>query len=288
MGTDPIAAKRRALASLRAGAWLTAPLLLLWFAGCATVEPERRDLAAAKQEQAALTPAQVLAWLQRGNERFASGKPQPRDMLHDQRVTAVGQYPRAVLLSCIDSRAPAEFIFDTGLGDLFNARIAGNIADLDLVGSMEFACAVSGAKLVVVMGHTSCGAIKGACDRVELGNLTGLLDKIQPAIQAVQDVPGERNSKNTRFVEAVAEANVRLTVERIRALSPVLRDLERQGRIQIVGCLYDLATGRVRFLPASPGESADPSRSHLKHVSSAVKTNSRLGSEPHRTKRRSP
>ena len=251
MGTDPITTSKRALASLLTSGWVAALLLMLWSAGCSTVAPERRDLAAVKQEQAALTPGQVLAWLQRGNERFAAGKPQPRDMLHDQRTTAAGQYPRAVLLSCIDSRAPAEFIFDTGLGDVFNARIAGNIADADLVGSMEFACAVSGAKLVVVMGHTSCGAIKGACDRVELGNLTGLLDKIQPAVQAVHDVPGERNSKNPRFVEAVAEANVRLTVERIRALSPILRDLESKGKIQIVGCIYDLGTGRVRFLPAS-------------------------------------
>ena len=113
---------------------------------------------------------------------------------------------------------------------------------------MEFACAVSGAKLVLVMGHTSCGAIKGACDRVELGNLTGLLEKIQPAVAAVRDVPGERNSKNTAFVEAVSETNVRLTVERIRELSPVLRDLESAGKIQITGCIYDLNTGRVRFL----------------------------------------
>ena len=241
----------RTVTSPLAGLLLATPLLLLLPSGCSTVRPERRELAAIKQEQAALTPAQVLAWLQRGNERFVSGKPHPRDMLHDQRVTAAGQYPRAVLLSCIDSRAPAEYIFDTGLGDLFNARIAGNIADADLVGSMEFACAVSGAKLVVVMGHTSCGAIKGACDHVELGNLTGLLDKIQPAVQAVHDVPGERNSKNTKFVEAVAEANVTLTVAKIRELSPILRDMESTGKIQIVGCIYDLETGRVRFLPST-------------------------------------
>lgn len=241
---------KRTLNLLLAGVWLATPLLL-GLSGCSTTSataPERRDLAALKAEQAALTPAQVLAWLQAGNERFAAGKPEPRDRLHDQRVTAAGQYPRAVILSCIDSRAPAEFIFDAGIGDLFNARIAGNIADADLVGSMEFACAVSGAKLVVVMGHTSCGAIKGACDRVQLGNLTGLLDKIQPAVAAVHDVPGERNSKNAAFVEAVSEANVRLTVERIRELSPILRDLEGAGKIQIVGCIYDLETGRVRFL----------------------------------------
>ena len=227
--------------------------LLLSFAGYLTAAPsatpERRDLTAIKAEQAALTPAQVLADLQHGNERFASGKTKPRDMLHDQQTTAAGQYPHAVILSCIDSRAPAEIIFDAGLGDLFNARIAGNIADADLVGSMEFACAVSGAKLVLVMGHTSCGAIKGAVDHVELGNLTGLLEKIKPAVEAVRDVPGERNSKNTSFVEAVSETNVRLTVERIRELSPILRDLEKAGKIQIAGCIYDLETGRVRFLP---------------------------------------
>lgn len=157
-------------------------------AGCSTsappVPPHRRDLAAMKAEQQALTPAQVLDDLRHGNERFASGQTKARDMLHDQQVTAAGQYPHAVILSCINSRAPAELIFDAGLGDLFNARIAGNIADADLVGSMEFACAVSGAKLVLVMGHTSCGAIKGACDHVELGNLTGLLKKIEPAIAA--------------------------------------------------------------------------------------------------------
>ena len=201
----------------------------------------RRDLAAIKAEQAALTPAQVLESLRRGNERFASGNTRSRDMLHDQRITAAGQYPHAVLLSCIDSRAPAEVVFDAGLGDLFNARIAGNIADADLVGSMEFACAVSGAKLVLVMGHTSCGAIKGVCDHVELGNLTGLLKKIEPAVAAVHNVPGERNSKNKEFVEAVSEQNVRLTVERVRELSPILRNLEKAGKIQI-------ETGRVRFL----------------------------------------
>jgi carbonic anhydrase len=223
--------------------------LLLGWIGCSSPAPQRRDLAALQAQQAGLTPAQVLESLRRGNERFVSGKREPRDMLHDQQITAAGQYPHAVLLSCIDSRAPAEFIFDAGLGDIFNARIAGNIADADLVGSMEFACAVSGAKLVLVMGHTSCGAIKGACDRVQMGNLTGLLEKIQPAIEAVHNVPGERNSKNKKFVEAVSEANVRLTVERIRELSPILRELESEGKIRIAGCIYDLDTGRVQFLP---------------------------------------
>jgi len=218
-------------------------------ASAPTAEPERRDLAALKAEQAALTPAQVLESLRRGNERFVSGNLAPRDVLYDRRITAAGQYPHAIILSCIDSRAPAEIIFDARLGELFNARIAGNVADADLVGSMEYACAESGAKLVLVMGHTSCGAIKGACDHVELGNLTGLLQKIEPAVESVQDVPGERNSKNKAFVEAVAEANVRLTVKRIRELSPILRDMESAGRIQIAGCIYDLGSGRVRFMP---------------------------------------
>jgi carbonic anhydrase len=238
-------------ASILAAFWLAVPLLPLGFTGCTAVAPQRRDLAALKQEQAALTPAKVLESLKSGNERFASGKTHRRNLLHDQRTTAAGQYPHAVILSCIDSRAPAEFVFDAGIGDLFNARIAGNIADADLVGSMEFACKVAGAKLIVVMGHTSCGAVKGACDHVELGNLTGLLDKIQPAVTAVQNVPGERTSKNTAFVEAVAETNVRLTVERIRTLSPILREMETAGQIQIVGCIYDLQSARVRFLPAA-------------------------------------
>jgi carbonic anhydrase len=244
--------KKQQLTALLSGLGLATIALLVPLAGCTTTQPERRDLAAIQQEQAASTPAQVLDWLQRGNERFASGKPVPRDMLHDQRVTAAGQHPRAVILSCIDSRAPAEFIFDAGIGDLFNARIAGNIADADLVGSIEFACKVSGAKLVVVMGHTSCGAIKGACDQVQLGNLTGLLEKIQPAVEAVRDVSGERNSKNKDFVEAVAEANVRLTVKRVRELSPILRGMETDGAISMVGCIYDLENGQVRFLDALP------------------------------------
>jgi carbonic anhydrase len=232
---------------------VSAAISVFALAGCSTsaptATPQRRDLAAIKAEQAALTPAQVLESLRRGNERFALGKTAPRDMLHDQRITAAGQYPHAVILSCIDSRAPAEIIFDTGLGDIFNARVAGNVADSDLIGSMEFACAVSGAKLVLVMGHTSCGAVKGACDHVELGNLTGLLEKIKPAVESVRDVPGERNSKNKDFVEAVSEANVHLTLKRIRELSPTLRDLESAGKIQMAGCIYDLNTGRVRFLP---------------------------------------
>jgi len=227
-------------------------LLLLCLAGCSTpapTPPPRRDLATLRAEQLALTPSEVLKSLRQGNARFLSGKSAPRDRLHDQQIIAAGQYPHAVVLSCMDSRAPAEFVFDQGLGDLFNLRIAGNIADEDLVGSMEYGCAVAGAKLVLVMGHTDCGAVKGACDHIQFGNLTGLLNKIQPAVEAVRDVPGELNSKNSSFVEAVSAAHVQLTVARIRELSPTLRDLERAGKIQMIGCIYNLQTGRVQFLP---------------------------------------
>ena len=229
---------------------LVTVITVLILAGCNTAPvpaTKLHDLTEIKSEQAALTPAQALESLKRGNERYASGKTVSRDMLHDRRITAAGQYPHAIILSCIDSRVNAETIFDAGIGELFSARIAGNIADADLVGSMEYACAEAGAKLVLVMGHTSCGSIKGACDHLELGNLTGLLNKIEPAVSAVQDVQGERNSKNSVFVDAVCEANVRLTIERIRELSPILSELEKAGKIRIMGCIYNLETGRVRF-----------------------------------------
>ncbi len=231
-----------------AAAAVLASILLV--VGCATNSeaPQRRSLATIKADQLATTPDLALELLREGNVRFVSGKPVRRDVLHDQKITAAGQYPHSVVLSCIDSRAPAETLFDTGLGDIFNARVAGNIADPDLVGSIEFACAVSGARLVLVMGHSNCGAIKGACDGVQLGNLTGLLQKIRPAVGAVRDIPGEHNSKNQAFVEAVGELNVRQTMAEILETSPVLRDLEKAGKIKVAGCIYDLETGRVRFL----------------------------------------
>lgn len=234
--------------------FLGAVLAVFVCAGCATTESklERRELAAIKAEQAAATPAQVLAALQRGNARYVAETPVPRDLPHDRRITTAGQYPQAVVLSCMDSRVPPERIFDAGLGELLCVRIAGYSADADLVGSLEYACAVAGAKILLVMGHTHCGAIKGALDHVELGNLTGLLQKIDPAIAAVHDVPGARSSKNNDFVEAVGEAHVQLTLARIRELSPVLRDLERAGKIQLVGCSYDIESGRVRWLPPAP------------------------------------
>jgi carbonic anhydrase len=199
-----------------------------------------------KDERDRMSPGEVVDALKKGNERFRSGRMLVRDYRKQQLATAGGQYPAAAMLGCIDSRGPAEIIFDAGIGDLFNARVAGNIVTDDLLGSLEFACAVSGAKAVVVFGHTACGAIKGAIDQVELGHLTGLLDQIKPAIAATM-FSGERSSKNAAFVDAVARTNVRLGVDEIRKRSSILAELERKGSIQITGAMYDLATGVVTF-----------------------------------------
>lgn len=202
-----------------------------------------------KAERDALTPGQILQSFKEGNERFVSGQMKTRDLLKEQLATATGQHPSAVVLSCIDSRAPAEFVFDKGIGEIFNGRIAGNVINPDLAGSLEFACAASGAKLVVVLGHTRCGAINGAIDHVELGNLTGCLERIHPAVELVGDsIPGEQNSQNAALVAAVTEKNVVNTVKTLRRISPLLRDLEEKGQIKIVGALYDVSSGRVRFL----------------------------------------
>jgi carbonic anhydrase len=200
-----------------------------------------------KEQRDKMTPDEVIAMLKAGNERFRAGKTQTHDYLAQKRASANGQYPAVVILSCIDSRAPAEIILDTGIGDTFNARVAGNIANDDLLGSLEFACALAGSKLVLVMGHTACGAIKGAIDNARLGNLTGLLDKIKPAVAATQ-YSGERTSKNDAFVDAVATTNVRLTMDEIRKRSDVLAGLEKDGKIKIVGAMYYLVGGKVEFL----------------------------------------
>ena len=200
-----------------------------------------------KEERDALTPAQVLEALKKGNERFRTGTTVVRDYRDQKRATASGQYPAAVILGCIDSRAPAEIIFDTGIGDTFIARIAGNVVNDDLLGSMEFACGVAGAKLVVVLGHTACGAVKGAIDNVVMGNLTGLLARVKPAIAATT-FTGDKSSKNPAFVDAVARANVRLGLDHIRQRSTILADLEKKKSIQLVGGMYDLATGVVEFI----------------------------------------
>jgi carbonic anhydrase len=203
--------------------------------------------ALSKEERDKLTPDQVIEALKRGNERFRTGTMTSHDYLTQKRTSAGGQYPASVILGCIDSRAPAEIIFDARIGDAFNARVAGNIVNDDLLGSLEFACAVAGAKLVVVLGHTACGAVKGAIDGAKLGHLTGLVNKIKPAVDATP-YDGQRTSKNYEFVDKVANTNVRLTVAAIRERSDTLAGMERDGKIKIVGSMYDLVGGRVDFL----------------------------------------
>jgi carbonic anhydrase len=200
-----------------------------------------------KVQRDKMTPNEIIAAMKKGNERFRSGVRKNRNYLNEQRASASGQYPAAVLLSCIDSRAPAEVIMDLGLGDIFNCRVAGNVANHDILGSMEFACKLAGAKVVLVMGHTACGAIKGTIDNAELGNLTELLDKIKPAVQAT-NYSGERSSKNYAFVDAVARTNVQMTVDNIRKGSSVLAELESKGTIKMVGAMYNLQSAAVEFL----------------------------------------
>lgn len=199
-----------------------------------------------KAQRDKMTPDQIIQAMKKGNERFRAGVRKNRNYLNEQKASSAGQYPAAVLLSCIDSRAPAEVIMDLGLGDIFNCRVAGNVENQDILGSMEFACAVAGAKVVLVMGHTACGAIKGAIDNAQLGNLTGLLAKIKPAVQATA-YQGERSAKNYGFVDAVARKNIEMTVADIRKNSPVLAELESKGTIKITGALYDIGTGALEF-----------------------------------------
>jgi len=200
-----------------------------------------------KEQRDSMTPLQVIDELKKGNERFRAGKRAPRDYLAEKRSSAAGQYPAAIILGCVDSRVPAEIIFDVGIGDTFNGRVAGNVVNDYQLGSMEFACAVSGAKLVLVLGHTACGAIKGTIDDVVLGNLTGLLARIKPAIPRTK-FEGEKSSKNPAYVDAVALTNVKLAVENIRRRSPILEDLEKKGSIQITGAMYNVASGMVDFV----------------------------------------
>ena len=200
-----------------------------------------------KASQAAMTPQQALAELQAGNARFVAGTPLHRDFPAQVKATASGQYPFAVVLSCLDSRQPIEIVLDQGIGDIFSARVAGNILNDDILGSMEFACKVSGAKLIAVIGHSNCGAIKGAVDDVELGDLTGLLSKIKPAIAEVPPEIQPRNSKNLEFVDDVSKANVRLVMQQIRERSPILKEMLDKGEIGLVGGMYDLSTGVVTF-----------------------------------------
>lgn len=201
-----------------------------------------------KEERDALTPEDVVRRLKAGNKRFAAGEVTLRDHMAQVHKAAGGQSPAAIILSCVDSRVPVEDVFDQGIGDIFVARVAGNFVNVDMLGSMEFACAVAGSKLVLVLGHRYCGAVKGAIDDVKLGNLTGMLEKIQPAVRACSDHAGEHTTKNAAFVDSVIRKNVELNIDRIRAESRVLRELEVAGTIAIKGAVYDLDDGVVTFL----------------------------------------
>ncbi len=202
-----------------------------------------------KETQSAMTPESSLEYLKEGNQRFKNNLKANRNLLKQVNDTSDGQFPFATILSCIDSRVSAELVFDQGLGDIFSVRIAGNFINEDILGSMEFACKLAGTKLVVVLGHTACGAIKGACDHARLGNLTALINKIEPAVEAVKEPTDEniRNSKNIDFVNNVAEMNVRMSIENIRNQSPVLVEMENNKEIQIIGGMYDISNGNVTF-----------------------------------------
>ncbi len=199
-----------------------------------------------KETQAALTPEKALELLEAGNSRFRSNLKANRDLLEQVNTTAGGQYPFAVILSCIDSRTSAELIFDQGLGDIFSIRVAGNVLNDDILGSMEFACKVAGSRLIVVLGHSACGAVKGACEGAQLGHLSGLLDKIRPSVEsAIEDGELPRDE----LVQKVAEKNVERVVQSIRNESPILKDMITQGQAGITGAMYCVESGTVEFQP---------------------------------------
>ncbi len=201
-----------------------------------------------KEEQQRLTPDEVLQQFIEGNKRFQAGNTTVRDHREQVRKSAPGQYPKAVVLSCLDSRVPVEDVFDQGLGDVFVGRVAGNFVNEDLLGSMEFACKVAGAKLILIMGHQHCGAVKGAIDDVKLGNITAMLSKIKPAVTMSQDFSGEKTSKNDGFVKHVSKNNVLYAIQQIREKSPILKEIEDNGEIKIVGAFYTLTDGTLELL----------------------------------------
>lgn len=228
------------------------PLLMLATlvaAGCQTpnTSPKETSAVQTKSSQAAMSPAVALEALRAGNSRFVAGKPLSRNFPAQVKEAAHGQYPFAVVLSCLDSRQPIEIVMDQGIGDIFSARVAGNVLTDDILGSMEFACKVSGSKLIAIIGHSNCGAIKGAVDQVELGNLTGLLAKIKPAIGTVSPTVQPRTTKNDAFIASVSEANVRMVMKQIRSRSTVLREMLDKHEIGLAGGMYDLSTGKVQF-----------------------------------------
>jgi len=203
-----------------------------------------------KQTQEAMSPDAALKALKDGNKRFITSTQVSRDLMQQVADTSTGQYPFATVLHCIDSRVSAELVFDQGIGDLFSIRIAGNFVNEDILGSMEFATKLAGTKVVVVLGHTACGAVKGACDHAKLGNLTGMLEKIAPAVTAVTEPVDAalRTSSNIDFVNRVAVKNVHMAIDNLRAMSPVLKEMEAAGDIKVVGAMYHIENGQVDFL----------------------------------------
>jgi len=225
-------------------------VLVAALAGLAPLGPLKADVAGAtltREMQAAITPAKALEMLREGNERFTSGKALKRDILEQVEQTSKGQFPFAAVVSCLDSRLPPELVFDQGIGDLFVARVAGNFVNDDILGSLEFATKLAGAKLIVVMGHTNCGAVRGACDGAQLGLLTSTLANLNPSVRAVQGDYTPRSSQNAKFVQAVAEMNVELTMQKLRDRSVVLREMIDAGQIGLVGAMYDLESGKITF-----------------------------------------
>ena len=208
-----------------------------------------KNIALTKDLQVAMTPSNVLQDLLEGNNRFIGGNSQTTDNSALVNQTTGGQFPKAVVLSCIDSRVPVETVLDQAIGDIFVARVAGNFENIDILGSLEYSCKVAGSKLVLVLGHESCGAVKAACDGVELGNITAMLDNIMPAVRkSADEVEGEANSTNNEFVAKTVENNVKLTIQRIREKSQILKEMEDNGEIQIVGGVYSLHTGKVEMI----------------------------------------
>ena len=225
-------------------------LIILVLAGAAFAQSgeSRVDRVLTQQEQQALSPDAVFQLFKEGNERFVSGTLTSRDHSALVREAANGQFPKAIVLSCVDSRVPVEDVFDLGIGDIFVARVAGNFENADILGSMEFATKISGAKMILVLGHEDCGAVKAAIDEAQLGNITAMLKNIKPAVDSLSDYEGEQSSSNPEFVHFVAEKNVRLTMDDIRERSPILREMETQEELAIIGALYDMNTGAVQFL----------------------------------------
>lgn len=233
---------------IRTSIFLTCALTLAICATAANALDSAPGGVMTKSMQAAITPAKALQMLKEGNERFVSGTASGVDYLAQVKKTADGQYPFAAVVTCVDSRTQPEIIFDQGIGDMFVARVAGNFVNDDILGSLEFATKVSGAKIILIMGHTECGAIKGACDDVELGLLTATLANIQPAVTAVEKEDySPTNSTNAKFVQSVADMNVKLTMQMLRDRSLVLRGMIDKGELALVGAMYDITTGKTTF-----------------------------------------